>query len=234
MIASSRKTDNPLSLTDDRAICIFTATENPSVLAKLHLFPHEHTTLVVHFSRGIVSLRRNHKVVNVDACQIVIEPRGENQVVFQHTFDDSSNLIFSSELEAVTFVGAIHLVRHLAAQRDPEENSQDSDTTMLSKFTKHSLEYAEELWSLILWQRSYEFYSIVATLNGIVAEAESSTVNAESIGTKLSDLFQRFESEATLDETVELDGSTHFTLTPVDVLLLQILALQEHANCIMT
>ncbi|CAK4074246.1 unnamed protein product [Aphanomyces euteiches] len=168
----------------------------------------------------------------MDANYVIAKPRGETDVRFQYAVDDfKTNFVFSSELEAVTFVGAVHLIQHLAVLPRPGKESPVSEN-MLSQFTKYALDYAEELWSLVLWQKSYKFHDIVDILRSAVTELRTSKPNMNSIALKFSDLTERFGGEASMEQVIELDSSACYTMTPVAVLLAQVSALYEHANCI--
>ncbi|CAK4074248.1 unnamed protein product [Aphanomyces euteiches] len=196
------------SVNNDGAVRIFQAIECSSILAKLHLVPQKLTTILVHFPRAIVSLRRNNK----------------------YALDDwSTRYIFSSELEAVLFVGAVQLVQHMAVLEIPQVASPECDGTLV-QFTKYTLQFAEDLWSVHLWKKSYKFYSIVDTLRAAVANLQGNMPNFKAVAFQLSDLCDRFESEASMEESVQIDGENHYIMTPVAILLAKIRALQQHAS----
>ncbi|KAH9103555.1 hypothetical protein LEN26_015267 [Aphanomyces euteiches] len=218
------------SVNNDGAVRIFKAIECSSILAKLHLVPSKHTTILVHFPRAIVSLRRNNKVINIDANHLIVKPRGQTDVLLQYALDDwSTRYIFSSELEAVLFVGAVQLVQHMAVLEIPQVASPECDGTLV-QFTKYTLQFAEDLWSAHLWKKSYKFYSIVDTLRAAVANRQGNMANFKAVALQLSDLCDRFESEASMEESVQVDGENHYIMTPVAILLAKIRALQQHAS----
>ncbi|CAK4657354.1 hypothetical protein Ae201684P_007763 [Aphanomyces euteiches] len=227
MIAKSTSASAESSVCDERSICIFTAAVSVS-----NGFLEPHMTVVVHFSRSVIALRQERAIIEMKASQVIVQPQGQTDVLFQYALGEwSACYSFTSELEAVTFVGAIRLVQHLAVLQTPEAYSPASDA-LLSQFTKYALDYAEELWSLLLWQKSYKFHDFVDVLNGILSDFNTKGADMTSVVGKFTDLCTRFAAEVSVEEKVELDGVTHYTMTPEAVLLAQTWILQQHATCI--
>ncbi|KAF0719890.1 Aste57867_722 [Aphanomyces stellatus] len=216
------------TLNDDRVLCVFTAVKNPGLLDKLHLHGVKSSAhLTVLISHTTLSIEHNGVTSDLPASDIgAVELRGEKDVVLHFAPAHQDRFGFASHLDAVEFVGAVQLIQHVDVLR---QASSDSSSIFL-QHVKNTHEYAEQLWSLVLWKESYTYFDFVETLEIVLKEMDQEAVDMESIQETLAALCSRFAKQVLPEKTVEVDSVMHVSISPLGVLVAKVKALQLHAQ----
>ncbi|KAF0702980.1 hypothetical protein DYB37_013572 [Aphanomyces astaci] len=205
------------TLDDDRVVCVFHVSQPPTTILSSSI-------LTVYISEASVTIDHHNKTAAISAAELRVEQLSERAVVL-HCADQKStvHLEFTSPLEALHFVGAVHLIQHIDALRHPP-----LQVCTLEHQLKLTLEYAENLWALDLWKQSASYYSFVETLTCAAQELTCDDVHLGAVQKMLDALCDRFSSDASFDQTIEMDG--YYCISPLLVLLAKVKALSKHVS----
>ncbi|RQM20263.1 hypothetical protein B5M09_010262 [Aphanomyces astaci] len=197
------------TLDDDRVVCVFHVSQPITTILSSSI-------LTVYISEASVTIDHHNKTAAISAAELRVEQLSERAVVL-HCADQKStvHLEFTSPLEAPYIVGAVHLIQHIDALRHPP-----LQVCTLEHQLKLTLEYAENLWATDLWKQSASYYSSCAT-----QELTCDDVHLGAVQKMLDALCDRFGSDASFDQTIEMDG--YYCISPLLVLLAKVLKKHE-------